>query len=546
MDNLSDKNTRITMILILSGVILLILGVFLYSRYRNRKDIEKYNEEESKRLKYLLEKKGWLKPNTQNVLKMGALGDTTSIPLGPKIPKPPAPRKPTKDQCPETVCPGLGKGFDLSKLNLNNPNEFLGGSNIFLTVNSENGCQNFRTGGKNTKEIILTKNTEELISNISNDNNIQGSIPIKIISVKPTITYSTKYDSTKHNNITTARLVLTDETGTITFKNDDKCRRANVNEEFVRDFKKLPVKILKPEISNEWQPFYAFINKWGSHVMTQITFGSKLEHWESYLSTDDMNHKILEAKACLEIEGPLPSLTSITASVCSKYSSEDRKKASELKTNKNTVVIGGTKDARQQIILDGTSTENIDKFLKSSKSSNQAIGYHFTPIWEIYQQVAISSGCISDIDLDKPISEDCKDLQRCLNLEAAYAYEAVDCKLLKTTNDIIYQKFEKDDSIPYINTYKCKVSKEGCTSTETDCHLGLGGCKAYGPSAFEKGAEYDFSGLYRTKVRGSAADASNVGINNSCKFSGVGGCSCDKLWSGGLSERMLWDQGNRI
>ena len=182
-------------------------------------------------------------------------------------------------------------------------------------------------------------------------------------------------------------------------------------------------------------------------------------------------------------------------------------------------------------------------FIASSKNSDQSIGYNFTPIWEIYQQVSTSESCISDMDAGNPLSEECKDLQRCLNLEAAYAYQTVNCDLLKTTNDKIYQSFKKVTDIPNINTYQCIVSKEGCSDTKLDCHLKGMGCKAYGPSAFEKGDDY-FAGLYKTKVRGLPEGNSYDGINNSCKFSGTQ-CKCDTLWSGGLSERIIWDQGDR-
>ena len=523
MDNLSDKNLRITAIFLLSGIVLIILGVYLYKKHR---DIEKYKESEAKRLKYLLEKKGWL--NEKNFVRAAnALGET----------QPPIPTQ----QCPENICPGLGKGFYLSKKNLKNPSELLDGTDIFIKVNSET-CQRYRKGGRIIKDVVNTENTDDLISSVCSENNITGSLPIKVISVKPTLNTSTKYDIVKHKNIKTSRLILSNESSVVTFQNTNTCRRSNVNEEFLSDFKKLPVQINNPEKNIEWQSFNSFLNKWGSHVMTQIMFGSRFEHWESCINSNEDIQKSLAIKACLAIDGPAAEITLITANACSKYNSEEIKQAMKIETNQNTVIVGGTSKTRKDLI-EKRDEVNLRNFLDSSDESNQAIGYQFTPIWEIYQQVSLNSGCIASLEGGDKSSEECKDLQRCLNLEAAYAYQAVKCGELKTTNGEVYQKFEKNDDILDINTYKCKASKEGCSHGSTDCHMGLGGCKAYGPSAFQKGDEYS-EGKYRTDVRGLPSGGSHDGINNSCYFNGAH-CSCDKLWSGGLSERLLWDQADR-
>lgn len=527
-----NKKINMSIILIIVLIISLFVGIFIYFHNRSKQN---FVNKEAKNLDIMLKRKGWIEDNSKKFRAVTVSPESTGTPV--------TPNQAPDFQCPEGVCPGLGRGFYLGKLNITDPNHLLEGSDIFKNFTFVKGCEKYRKGGKNTKSVINTDNTESLISNISSENNLQGNFALKAISVKPTIYFNTKYDSTKHKNITTSRLVLSNESGTITFENNDSCRRDNLHTDFLEDFNKLPVKIRNPENPSAWQEFYAFLDKWGSHVMTQITFGSKLEHWESYLDDGSLDIKKLEAKACLEIEGPEPIAKSITTSICSKYDKTKREEASSIRTNNNTVIIGGTDETRNKLLLDGLTDENIKKFIESSPMSNQAIGYHFTPIWEIYQQVAITKGCINDIDNGLKSSKNCDDLQRCLNLEAAYAYDSVNCEHLKTSNGISYQIFKANDPESIIKTYECSAAKEGCSHTSTDCHLKFGGCKAYGPSAFEKGDEYGSeSGKFRTKVRGDAQGGTSEGINNSCKFSGAQ-CRCDKMWSGGLPARTLWNQG---
>ena len=516
------SNNKLFLKLLIIILVLVSIGLIIYLTRHS----QNYQTKDATKLSKFFEKKGWLK-NPQ--LRSESLLSVKNLKGGE-----------FKDQCPEGECPGLGKGFYLSKINLTNPGELLSGSDIFLKVTQENDCVKTRKGGKILKTIVTTDNTEELISAVSSENNIKGSLPLKVISVKPTLSYNTKYDINKHDNIKTSRFIIMDEVDIVNLQNNNTCRRSNTNPEFISDFRRLPIKISKPEINSEWQPFYKFLNKWGSHVMTQITFGSRLEHWESCLDSGNISNKELEAKACLEISGPI---SEITADICSNYTKDEKEKALKLETNKITIIIGGTREIREKIALSGITDENVKDFLNSSSESDEAIGYNFTPIWEIYQQVSTVENCLTDVDDGNPLSDECKDLQRCLNLEAAYAYQTVDCELLKTPNGVIYQSFQAVRDIPAINTYKCVASKEGCTHTETDCHMTKGGCKAFGPSAFEKGNNY-FGNLYKTKIRGLPKESSFDGINNSCKFSGIQ-CKCDKMWSGGLDERILWDQGDR-
>ena len=272
----------------------------------------------------------------------------------------------------------------------------------------------------------------------------------------------------------------------------------------------------------------------------QITFGSKIELWEIEDKENIYSVNVLEAKLCATIDGIIPSATSPLFSLCSKYNEKQREDSLKSQTKQTNVYIGGTETTRDAFIESGNTKENISNFIKSSNQSNQAISYGFTPIWEVIQSIE-NLKCIEKINDGEIKSLECDNIQRCLNLEASFGYQASLCDKKVTADGIVYQEFVEEKS-GVLKSYKCWNKKEGCNK-DTDCNLTFGGCKAYGSSALEKGA---FLGQneFKTKIRGHVnKDSSYNGINNSCNFNLLsGGCKCNDRWIGNLNDRYVWDQ----
>ena len=164
-----------------------------------KKEKYEFNNPKAQQTFDFLNKKNWIKQSDLNKPILSETPKPTSIPLVPRPPppKPIAPRAP-EFQCPQGVCPGLGKGFDLTKINLSNPSELLNGSDLFLKVNFSNNCQKYRPGGKTEKDIITTNDAQELITSLAISNSLSGSIPVQFLSLKPTIVFNTKSDITKY------------------------------------------------------------------------------------------------------------------------------------------------------------------------------------------------------------------------------------------------------------------------------------------------------------------------------------------------------------
>ena len=457
-------------------------------------------------------------------------------------------------QCPGGVCPGLGAGFDLRKKNINEPLQFLSGKRIFENTNiKDNKCFQFSRYQSDKPSMSYTKDTQELMHSIATANSLSASAPIEIATFSLSADVATKSDTKTQKNIQTAMLSLIDGYGSVSFLEDTDCRSNNLTSEFKDDLQSLSnFSVTNPGERGSWTNYFAFFDKWGTHVMTQIVFGSKLQYWESIINNTEDSQNILQIKACLKAQ---QDMSNISAGVCSGYDESDIKKANRTSTNSNADILGGGDEIRRKIsnlYLNGqnASPEDITDFLKSSHESNQAIGYIFTPIWKLILQMSIGY-CIDDYM--KNIGEkstQCKIMQMANNLEAAFAFDTVNCqKLTSSIDNKIYQEFREFKTDNPIKEYQCFAAKTGCTSGSKDCHYNWGftnpGCLAYGPGALAQGNEYELNpGNYRTKIQGDEKSSDPYeGINNSC-YLGSAGCACNYGWAGGLSDRSLWKSGD--
>jgi hypothetical protein len=427
--------------------------------------------------------------------------------------------------CPGGICAGLGEAFNLRKLNaLNDPKVFLNGRVIFNDTRVGT-CAAYSPGGKSNRSLVTTSDTRDLVSTVANNINIGGSFSVKAATVRPSITATTGYDVTQHSDIKTSYLDLSVESGNVYFLNNNACRdESAVNQVFLADFRMLPINVSDPGMPGSWAQYNSFFENWGTHIITQLTYGSKLQQWESTLGSSNEIDKTLAIKACAQIEGIGKAFTT---NACEAYTEEEKRNALISKSNSNVIIIGGSENTREALQEEITS-EKLDAFLKSSNESNQAVGVQFTPIWEVLKNYLVNL----------------PDLQRALNLEAAFAFDATDCTRMEN-NGIIYQEF-RGTTTDNITTYSCFAKKTGCTN-KGDCHYsgGKAGCQSYGPSAFDIGTPFGdpSDGKFRTRVQGIKSGGINDGINNSCNYYAFKGCECNGNWAGGLPDRSLWEQG---
>jgi hypothetical protein len=175
--------------------------------------------------------------------------------------------------------------------------------------------------------------------------------------------------------------------------------------------------------------------------------------------------------------------------------------------------------------------------MASAPEGDEPVSYGYEPIWETLislYQVKCNHG--------NKTSEDCKNMQRGYNLQAAYeGWLAVGCPKVVTTNGLVYQQMTIADSSSDFATYQCELARTGCYH-KSDCHYHTG-CYCHGESCIDGGDEVTGTGIRRNKVRGVKSGKWDTGVNKACYYSwGAVHCECHYNWSGGLRARQLWVQ----
>lgn len=410
-----------------------------------------------------------------------------------------------------------------------------------LTENSVFQCDQLNClSFKHSDDHNITKqsfeNTSDMVEKIANNFSITGSGPVLGSILKGTLDVATGYKTETTVDIKSAYQDVQVLSGTITLVQNEKCAsKTQLDAALVADFNNLPVIIANPELQANWSDYFNFFNKFGSHVITQIVYGSRYMYWESSRDTSAETSKNLEIKACLSVNGE-------TANVCNDYTKDQINKAKSMSSNSYKVVLGGSEDAKNALINPAPGSNpytNLQNFLATAAKSREPIDYKFTPIWELIARF-IKGNCN-----DKERSS-CEDVQRCINLEAAFALSVFNCPLMQSPSGggIVYQQFKVDDLRKPSNglrTYACWAKKAGCASSDDCGYYAAGaGCRAGGNSTFDAG---DFIGdpaknIRRTTVHYSKDGGIYDGVNNSCSMSGS--CHCDGSWNGGLQDRSLW------
>jgi hypothetical protein len=307
-------------------------------------------------------------------------------------------------------------------------------------------------------------------------------------------------------------------------------------------FKALPLDLVDgpgkwAEKNERWNPYKVFQENYGSHILVQTQYGSRFQIWVSTQSTSSNIQSVLKAKACLDIEGSGPAGSGAVKG-CSSVTEEQRKEAKSLSANIKKVIRGGT-FATRAALTNETSSKNMEDFINSSENSDQAVNWRYKPIWGLLQST-YQTECQNSV----AGSDACKNYQRALNLEAAYAgYLAWDCTYsnARTSLGLGGMTSTSADS-KSVYTWSCSQSRVGCHNND-DCHVGGAGSVSYcyGSSCFDGEEVAGAPGKYKTVIRRSQTGSYSEGVNESC-YMGFASSYCNTSWAGGLPDRHLWDQ----
>jgi hypothetical protein len=389
------------------------------------------------------------------------------------------------------------------------------------------------------RDFQAADSMERLITQSMNEAQLSGSYSSKVLTMSGTAQAMSGQSSDITTTFNSTHMDIAAATRAADFQQSSNCfSAANIDADFLENFESLAlIASDKASEAASWNPYVEFLKGNGSHIMMQQLIGSRFQQWESSTSTATDTAKMMQVKACAQVEG-----TSIgggwSVNTCGAYSSDEKKKGLQTQSESKRLILGSTAAARGALLKD-VNKVNLDAFIDGAEQGDQAVIFIFKPLWELLYGI-YQPGCAAG-GKDSPA---CKNLQRAVNLQAAFeGWTAVGCPALVTTNSVRYQEMKVSSTTSLgINTYECSVLKTGCRNGN-DCHIGGGGsvCYCYGASCLDTGDPIKGTPMNRTKVRGSQEGSYNQGVNNSCDFSWFS-CGCNGGWSGGLATRTLYQQ----
>ena len=234
---------------------------------------------------------------------------------------------------------------------------------------------------------------------------------------------------------------------------ESKClNEAKLTESLVKEFEELPIEVKDPWMSNQWIAYELFLESFGSHIVTEVIFGSSLyQHCFSEESSTYTQNEF-NLKACADFAGSTP-VGKIGLKTCAQYSQKDIDAASSLETSSMLIIRGGSSETRSQLYNERTG-ELISKFLAEANQTRSPIGYRLMPIWQLLQLRYFHSDHFA----------------KALNLEAYYTgYLNFGCPYERSPTGVELQKFVNNSaSTPDYPIYECIIAPQGCHDND-DC-----------------------------------------------------------------------------
>eukprot|EP00884_Botryococcus_braunii_P003110 jgi/Botrbrau1/127/Bobra.0022s0113.1 len=175
------------------------------------------------------------------------------------------------------------------------------------------------------------------------------------------------------------------------FKTSKYCLGVNLHltNDFWSAFKKLPANMGTPELDasviDSWRPYEEFVDKWGTHIVSEVHFGSKIELWASALMGASLTVDQLLKFACHTGLGFFKAMGQ-----CKAFTEADLNAAASFQANGRFICTGGTMESREQFrtVKDPIS---FGLFMASGKLGTTPVGFEYTPLWEVLEPYVVVS-----------------------------------------------------------------------------------------------------------------------------------------------------------
>ena len=394
----------------------------------------------------------------------------------------------------------LGTGFDISKVMIGK-SILTKGLTIFKSI-PRSCLLSQRDLGRSEESWNYYSNIEELVKSFEVTAGLSSSF-LSLISLGASLsgTYGKVVTTKKNvNGATHAYFMHTHKN----YLDKDCVREFELDNKFKKDFMALKRNIRDPHLAHSWSNYKYFVKKYGTHYVTEITYGASATQ---YLSAESLHHftkRDFKAKACLDLAVPA-HVGLVKVKPCVGFSRGKQQNNYYSNMSDNFVVLGGRSSTRNKII--GTrSIHYIEKLLNEGRKYKSPVSYKFESIADLLMIEYSNTRFVNQAVNFKSYVEGF------VNFGCAY----------KTNRQIELQKFELRSTRSTYPLYVCTLAPEGCNKN-SDCKF-RGKCKCRGDTC----VRHEQSSALNGNMKISARINTKPGmIDQYCSLSFLG-CKCKR------------------
>lgn len=273
-----------------------------------------------------------------------------------------------------------------------------------------------------------------------------------------TLDVNTKSISGSRRSVTGNSLLIMAQTYQTLIHKDCLQNPNMLSRDFLSDFQQLPTNISKPWMGSDWSPYDAFLRKYGTHVVTSITYGSSINQMAFADTSESYTENDFQVKSCMSLGGGAneTQIGSMGVDACSDIDSSEISRVSSLTMSDTLVIRGGSPETRNELVLH-RNDELINKFMNEAQEYNATISYSFMSVWELLQ--VLWSSVTHQPNFIKAV-----------NLEYYYlGYLNYGCPYSEYKGQQLQAFNFTKLHTPTAPQYECTLAPEGCHSDDS-CH----------------------------------------------------------------------------
>lgn len=290
----------------------------------------------------------------------------------------------------------LGKGFFLHDLDIKSAFDWdgTGASVVADQVLKDSTCLDVSTNGWVPGNYEFYAEQKDFASSLGISTDVSVGYQGALFSASATVSTAFRSSSSSSTSVSSSSLRVTKSASHTSIDMDCLTAKTGLSAIFVADFEQLPVSLaygstgfMSTSTASDaavWTEYAAFLNRWGSHVVTAVHSGAVAEILTTQTSESQMDSSSFQLEACAQA-----SYAGMSVNACAGYDSSDFESSSSSSFSSTTLFYGGDLDLAAAATFD-PSTAAVGAFIASGDETTPAF-YTYTALWDLLD-LAFTSG----------------------------------------------------------------------------------------------------------------------------------------------------------